>query len=126
MKNNIITKMNQITCCSALNLKKYFSREIFLMGLLFLLPINKNFAQNIFSGEPVQVVGTFNGFSTTPYNSDYRTTSYRRLSVTTGNPTDGRGQWATTINVQNSGGNVTPINMPGGGPGGFLFITGTS
>ncbi|MFY7742714.1 MAG: hypothetical protein ACOVQR_08705, partial [Flavobacterium sp.] len=83
-------------------------------------------AQNIFSGEPVQVVGTFNGFSTTPYNSDYRTTSYRRLSVTTGNPTDGRGQWATTINVQNSGGNVTPINMPGGGPGGFLFITGPS
>ena len=49
-------------------------------------------AQNIFSGEPVQVVGSFNGYTTTPYGSDYRTTSFRRVSVNTGIPTDGRGQ----------------------------------
>jgi autotransporter-associated beta strand protein len=126
MKNNTITKMNKITLFTGSFLNNFLSRKMWLGGFLFLLSINKNFAQNIFSGEPVQVVGTFNGFSTTPYNSDYRTTSYRRLSVTTGNPTDGRGQWATTINVQSSGGNVTPINMPGGGPGGFIFITGPS
>lgn len=81
-------------------------------------------AQNIFSGEPVQVVGSFNGYTTTPYGSDYRTTSFRRVSVNTGIPTDGRGQWATTINVQATGGDVTPINMAGGGGTGFLFISG--
>jgi hypothetical protein len=83
-------------------------------------------AQNIFSGEPVQWVGTPNGFSTTPYGSDYRTTQYRRVSVTSGNPSDGRGQWATTINVQNSGGDVGPANLPGGGGGGWLLISGPS
>ena len=81
-------------------------------------------AQNIFSGEPVQVVGNFNGYATTPYNSDYRTTTFRRVSLTAGTPTDGRGQWATRINVQASGGNVVPINMPGGAGNGFLFISG--
>ncbi len=84
------------------------------------------YAQNIFNGEPVQVVGSFNGYATTPYNSDYRTTAYRRVTTTGGTPTDGRGQWKTTIDVQNSGGNVTPINMPGGGGNGFLFISGPS
>jgi hypothetical protein len=81
-------------------------------------------SQNIFSGEPVQVVGGFNGYTTTPYGSDYRTTTFRRVSTTTGTPTDGRGQWATTINVAASGGDVMPINMPGGGGNGFLFISG--
>lgn len=80
-------------------------------------------AQNIFSGEPVQVVGAFNGYVTIPYNSDYRTTSYRRVSMTSGNPTDGRGQWATTIGVP---GNVAAINMSGGMNNGFLFISGPS
>jgi hypothetical protein len=65
-----------------------------------------------------------NGYVTTPYNSDYRTTAYRRVSVNSGTPTDGRGQWATTINVQSSGGDITPINMPGGTNFGFLFISG--
>jgi hypothetical protein len=81
-------------------------------------------AQNIFSGEPVQVVGSFNGYVTEPYGLDYRTTSYRRISTNTGFPTDGRGQWATTINVQNLGGDVLPVNMPGGPGNGFLFISG--
>lgn len=81
-------------------------------------------AQNIFSGERVQVVGSFNGYATTPYGTDYRTNTYRRVSTQTGTPVDGRGQWTTTINVQNSGGDVTPINMPGGGGNGFLFISG--
>ena len=39
-------------------------------------------AQNVFSGEPVQWVGRPNGYSTTPYNSDYRTTVYRKVSTT--------------------------------------------
>jgi hypothetical protein len=91
---------------------------------LLLFTVSLSFAQNIFSGERVQVVGTFNGFVTTPYGTDYRTTTYRRITTTTGTPTDGRGQWKTTINVQPSGGDATPINMPGGGPGGFLFISG--
>jgi hypothetical protein len=91
--------------------------------------INTSFCKFIlfskyFSGEPVQVVGAFNGYATTPYGTDYRTTSFRRVSVNTGNPTDGRGQWATTINVQASGGDVTPINMAGGPGNGFLFISG--
>ncbi len=86
-------------------------------------PLN---AQNIFSGERVQVVGSYNGYVTNPYGSDYRTSTYRRLSVVSGTPTDGRGQWATTINIQNSGGDATPINMSGGGSNGFLFISGPS
>ncbi len=81
-------------------------------------------AQNIFNGEPVQVVGSFNGYATAPYNTDYRTTAFRRVSVATGTPTDGRGQWATTINVQASGGDAVPVNMAGGSGAGFLFITG--
>ena len=72
------------------------------------------------------MVGSFNGYVTTPYNSDYRTTGYRKVSTTASNPSDGRGQWATTINVQNLGGDVTPANMTGGGGNGFLFISGPS
>jgi hypothetical protein len=83
-------------------------------------------AQNIFSGERVMVVGQFNGYATTPYGTDYRTTTYRRVSISSSSPVDGRGQWATTINVQNSGGDVAPINMPGGAGNGFLFISGPS
>jgi hypothetical protein len=83
-------------------------------------------AQNISGAENVMVVGNFNGYNTTPFGTDYRTTNYRKLSFTTGTPTDGRGQWATTINVQNSGGDVSPINMPGGSSSGFLFISGPS
>lgn len=90
---------------------------------LFAFSISGATAQNISSGEPVQVVGSFNGYSTTPYGSDYRTSSYRRVSITTGNPTDGRGQWATTIAVP---GNVAATNMAGGSGNGFLFISGPS
>jgi len=93
---------------------------------LFLVFSTTSQAQNIFSGEPVQVVGSFNGYATTPYNTDYRTTAYRKVSTTTANPKDGRGQWATTINVAATGGDVTPTNMTGGGGNGFLFISGPS
>jgi hypothetical protein len=96
-----------------------------LLAAFVLSTISSN-SQNIFSGEPVQVVGSFNGYATTPYATDYRTTTYRRLSITSGTPTDGRGQWATTINVQNAGGDVGPVNMPGGAGNGFLFISGPS
>ncbi len=98
---------------------------LLICSAFFQLPENL-IAQNIFSGERVMVVGAFNGYVTTPYGTDYRTTTYRRLSIASGNPTDGRGQWATTINVQNTGGDVTPINMPGGSGNGFLFISGPS
>jgi hypothetical protein len=83
-------------------------------------------AQNVFSGEPVQWVGRPNGYSTTPYNSDYRTMGYRKISTTVSNPNDGRGQWTTTINVQSSGGDIAPDNMPGGGGAGWLLISGPS
>ncbi|MBK8845739.1 MAG: SprB repeat-containing protein [Bacteroidetes bacterium] len=83
-----------------------------------------SYAQNVYSSEPVQWVGRPNGYSTTPYNSDYRTTVYRKLSTTTANPADGRGQWSTTINVQNAGGDIAPDNMPGGGGAGWLLISG--
>ncbi|MFN3756028.1 MAG: putative metal-binding motif-containing protein, partial [Flavobacterium sp.] len=99
--------------------------SLFVM-VLFVFSITDSIGQNIFSGEPVQWVGTPNGFSTSPYNSDYRTLGYRRVSTNVGNPSDGRGQWATTINVQNSGGNIQPSNMPGGGSGGWLLISGPS
>ncbi|MFP5041588.1 T9SS type A sorting domain-containing protein [Parasediminibacterium sp. JCM 36343] len=94
-----------------------------LLCLLAIAPLT-GFSQNIFSGERVQIVGSFQGYTTTPYGTDYRTTTYRRVSIDTSNPTDGRGQWATTINVQTTNGDVLPMNMPGGGGAGFLFITG--
>ena len=84
------------------------------------------FAQNVFSGEPVQWVGRPNGYNTNPYNSDYRTLTYRRVSTQAANPLDGRGQWVTTINVAPSGGNITPDNMPGGPGAGWLLISGPS
>jgi hypothetical protein len=91
-----------------------------------IVPLLLLFIYLLTARQPVQVVGAFNGYVTTPYNSDYRTAAYRRLSVTSGTPTDGRGQWSTTINVQSSGGDVAPINMPGGSSNGFLFISGPS
>ena len=83
-------------------------------------------AQNIFSGEGVNWVGQINGYSQ-PTNlaaGDYRVMQYRKVSTTATNPGDGRGQWATTINVQATGGNVTPSNMTGGGGNGFIFTSG--
>jgi hypothetical protein len=75
----------------------------------------------------VNFVGSINGYAQ-PVNcaSDYRVLSYRRFSVNTGTPADGRGQWRTTVNVQASGGNVTPANMTGGGGNGFLFTNGSN
>jgi hypothetical protein len=77
-------------------------------------------------GGGVNFVGSINGYSQ-PANcasGDYRVLNYRRVSTATGNPTDGRGQWYTTVNVQNSGGNVNPANMSGGSGSGFLFTNG--
>lgn len=87
--------------------------------LLVLLPIIGN-SQNIFSGEPVQVVGSMNNYNT----SATFNTVYRRVSVNSGNPTDGRGQWFRTFSVQASGGNFVNQNMTGGSNNGFLFISG--
>ena len=80
---------------------------------------------NIVNGG-VNFVGRINGYSQ-PVNcsvGDYRVLNYRKVSTTTANTTDGRGQWFTTVNVQSSGGNVTPDNMPGGGGAGFLLTSG--
>jgi Secretion system C-terminal sorting domain len=96
----------------------------FLLSASFSYAAGTANAQNIFSGERVMVVGAFNGYVTTPYGTDYRTTTYRRISVAAGTPVDGRGQWATTINIQAAGGDAAPINMPGGAGNGFLFISG--
>ncbi len=100
------------------------SKILLLTTIFSMVYFTTAFAQNVYFGERVQVVGSFNGYSTTPYGTDYRTTTYRTVSTTTTNPTDGRGQWATTINVAASGGDVVPVNMAGGGGNGFLFISG--
>lgn len=97
----------------------YFSTFVLLLFFSF-----KVQSQNVFNGEPVQIVGSFNGYSTTPYGTDYRTMVYRKLSTQIANPTDGRGQWVTTINVDNTNGDVAPITMSGGANNGFLFISG--
>ena len=104
------------------NMVSYISRCFLLM--VCCLPAGEIFAQNIFSGEPVQWVGRPNSYLTVPYNSDYRTTAYRRISVNSGSPTDGRGQWSTTIFASTSGGNIGLDNMPGGGGAGWLMISG--
>ena len=95
-----------------------------LVLILHFFTAMNTLAQNVFNGEPVQIVGPFNNYSTSPYASDYRTMSYRRISTTNGFPTDGRGQWTSTINVNALGGDINPINMSGGSNNGFLFISG--
>ncbi|MBY0476955.1 MAG: hypothetical protein K2Q24_04870 [Chitinophagaceae bacterium] len=96
-------------------------KRVLLSALaLFSVTDNAVFAQNIFNGEPVQVVGQMNGYSTAPAANSV----YRLLSVSAGTPTDGRGQWTLTYNAQASGGDVLNTNMAGGGGKGFLFISG--
>lgn len=51
---------------------------------------------------------------------------YRRVATTISNPTDGRGQWFTTLNAQSTGGDVTTQNMVGGSSNGFLVTNGGS
>jgi hypothetical protein len=103
-------------------------KKIVTIILFCCIWINEINAQsNIYGPENVMVVGTFNSFNTAVFGSDYRTMKYRKLSVATGTPTDGRGQWSTIINAQAAGGDIMPINMNGGGgPGnsGFLLISG--
>lgn len=49
---------------------------------------------------------------------------YRRVATTANNPSDGRGQWTTTLNAQASGADVSTTNMTGGTNSGFLFTSG--
>jgi hypothetical protein len=108
-------------------MKHILLKTLYSFLYLFIVMISIDAAaQNIFSGEPVQWVGKPNGYATEPYNADYRTLVYRKVSTTTANPSDGRGQWTTTINVQTSGGNIAPDNMPGGSSAGWLLISGPS
>ena len=95
--------------------------------MIMLVFCTKTFGQNISSVEGVNWVGQINGYSQpTNLSADYRVLTYRKVSTTTSNPTDGRGQWTNTVNVQSSGGNVTPLNMTGGAGAGFLFTSGPS
>ena len=87
---------------------------------IFFTPVENLFAQNIFSGEPIQVVGSMNSYSTTTASNSI----YRRVSVNIGNPVDGRGQWVKTYSAAATGANVTNSNMGGGSGNGFLFISG--
>ena len=101
---------------------KKLSLLVLFSAILSFVNTKDSTAQNIFSGEPVQVVGSMNSYSTgTASNS-----IYRRVSVNTGNPVDGRGQWVKTYRAAPSGGNVTNSNMSGGSGNGFLFISGPS
>ncbi|MFY7965898.1 MAG: hypothetical protein ACOVO1_13450, partial [Chitinophagaceae bacterium] len=93
-----------------------------ILLLTFSMQCLLTIAQNIFSGEPVQVVGQMNGYST----GSAANSTFRRVSVSSGTPTDGRGQWVKTYNAQSSGGDVTNTNMSGGGGAGFLLISGPS
>jgi hypothetical protein len=94
-------------------------KVFFSLLILAKIGLNSSNAQYIFGLEPIQVVGQMNGYSTAAGSNS----SYRKVSVTSGNPTDGRGQWFKTYNVQSSGGDFTPRNMTGGGGSGFLFIS---
>jgi hypothetical protein len=96
------------------------NKRLLLTLALFGIIQAESFSQNIFSDEPVQVVGSFNGYNTASTSN----TTYRKVSTTVNNPTDGRGQWAKTVNAQPVGGDVTNTNMPGGPSNGFLFISG--
>jgi hypothetical protein len=105
--------------------KKYhIKRCLFAIFSLFLFftQTGNLLAQNIFSGEPVQIVGSMNSYSTITASNSV----YRRISVNTGNPVDGRGQWVKTYRAAPIGGNVTNSNMSGGSGNGFLFISGPS
>ncbi|OYU97615.1 MAG: hypothetical protein CFE21_04800 [Bacteroidetes bacterium B1(2017)] len=99
-------------------LKLLVKRGVFASLLIFLAHAIQ--AQNIYGLEPIQVVGSMNGYGT----GSNATTSFRRVSVTQGNPTDGRSQWVKTYNVQSAGGDFVPTNMLGGSGSGFLFISG--
>jgi hypothetical protein len=108
--------------------KQLLERSSSVLLLLFLMLSFQTKAQNVFSGEGVNFVGQINAYLQ-PANltaGDYRVLQYRKISTTAANPLDGRGQWATTVNVQSSGGNVTPSNMPGGSGNGWLLTSGPS
>lgn len=92
-----------------------------LVLLLALSPLHLH-AQNIFSGEPVQVTGSMSSYGT----SASANATYRRITTAIGNPTDGRGQWVKIYNAQVTGGDVSNSNMAGGSSAGFLFISGPS
>ena len=93
-----------------------------------------NPSTNIYGGDGVNWVGynenpTSYALPTNCVSGDYRDLQYREVATSSSAPTDGRGQWVTTINAQASGGNVytgSPYsgNMTGGGGDGFIFLSG--
>lgn len=83
---------------------------------------------NIPSNPGVNWVGANQGYSV-PLNCNEGSPfvmNYRRVATTATSISDGRGQWATTLSAQASGGDVALQNMTGGNGNGFLFISGGS
>jgi hypothetical protein len=77
-----------------MNLKRNFIAFL----LLTFLSINFLNSQNIYSLEPIQIVGQMNGYST----SSNSNTTYRKISTTaTSFPTDGRGPWINYLTFCN-------------------------
>lgn len=68
---------------------------------------------------PTTYAQPINCSGTSPY-----VLKYRRVATTANNPSDGRGQWTTTLNAQASGADVSTTNMTGGTNSGFLFTSG--
>jgi hypothetical protein len=104
----------------------------------YTLTVNPSVVTNITGGGGVNIVGKFQNPSPPAYQqpincdtNDKRVLQYRKVSTTTSNPSDGRGQWATTLNALTSpsttlsagevyAGNYDPNPLGDG----FLFTTG--
>jgi hypothetical protein len=88
-----------------------------------------NPSTNVFGGDGINWVGS--NQRPTAYSQpincvypDYRVLKYRKVNTITSLPTDGRGQWATTITSAASGADVSTTNMTGGSNNGFVFTSG--
>jgi hypothetical protein len=110
----------------SLNNSQKLIRGLWLFYFMAFSPVL--FSQNIStcgSTGGVNLVGSMQGYSQ-PINcsANYSVLNYRKISTTVVNPSDGRGQWKTTCNVQSSGGDFAPSNMSGGSGSGFLLTNG--
>ncbi len=115
-----ILPIKNFFCTTPLSKFRWLTLALILVGFMGAV------AQNITtcgSTGGVNMVGSMQGYSQ-PINcaANYRVLTYRKVSTTVVNPTDGRGQWKTTSNVQASGGDYAPSNMSGGGGGGGGFL----
>jgi hypothetical protein len=103
--------------------KPYHLLKAICVALLFIG--QQAYTQNIPVADGVNWVAANNGY-TQPINGSAvaNVLAYRKVSTTTSNPVDGRGQWYATLNAQASGGDVINQNMAGGTGDGFLLTSG--